>query len=59
MFDIGLWELACVGTIAFVVLGPEKCLDHSKKLGQWLATLKQQSQQWQQQLKDDPPHEPD
>lgn len=36
MFDIGFWELATLGVIALIVLGPERLPVVARTLGQWV-----------------------
>lgn len=35
MFDIGFWELALVGIVALLVLGPERLPETLRTLGRW------------------------
>lgn len=41
MFDVGFWEVALILVVALLVLGPERLLVVSKKLGRGYAKLKQ------------------
>ena len=36
MFDIGFWELALIGLLALLVLGPERLPGAARTAGQWL-----------------------
>lgn len=36
MFDIGFWELAIIGLVALVVVGPERLPRLARTLGLWL-----------------------
>jgi len=36
MFDIGFWELAVIGLVALLVLGPERLPAAARTAGQWL-----------------------
>lgn len=40
MFDIGFWELATLGVIALIVLGPERLPVVARTLGQWVGRAK-------------------
>lgn len=40
MFDIGFWELATLGVIALVVLGPERLPVVARTLGRWVGQAK-------------------
>lgn len=40
MFDIGFWELATIGVIALIVLGPERLPVVARTLGQWVGRAK-------------------
>jgi sec-independent protein translocase protein TatB len=36
MFDIGFWELALIGVVALIVIGPEKLPAVARTLGYWI-----------------------
>ncbi len=36
MFDIGFWELALIGLVALLVLGPERLPGAARTAGQWV-----------------------
>ena len=36
MFDIGFWELALIGLLALLVLGPERLPGAARTAGRWL-----------------------
>ncbi len=40
MFDIGFWELAVIGTIMLVVLGPERLPGVARTAGFWLSKIR-------------------
>tara|TARA_B100000945_G_scaffold243040_1_gene199256 strand:- start:7 stop:327 length:321 start_codon:yes stop_codon:yes gene_type:complete len=49
MFDIGFWELAIIGIVALLVIGPERMPEMVRTIGQWagqfqrlIATLKRE-----------------
>jgi sec-independent protein translocase protein TatB len=39
MFDIGFWELAVIGIVALLVVGPEKMPTMIRTAGQWAGQL--------------------
>jgi len=41
MFDIGFWELAIIGVVALLVIGPERLPAVARTLGYWLGKAKQ------------------
>jgi sec-independent protein translocase protein TatB len=36
MFDIGFWELALIGVVALIVIGPEKLPAVARTMGYWI-----------------------
>lgn len=40
MFDIGFWELALIGILALVVLGPKRLPEAARTAGQWVGKLR-------------------
>ncbi len=36
MFDIGFWEIALIGVIALIVIGPEKLPSVARNVGAWV-----------------------
>jgi len=36
MFDIGFWEIAVIGVIALIVIGPEKLPSVARNVGAWV-----------------------
>jgi sec-independent protein translocase protein TatB len=40
MFDVGFWELAMIGLIALVVIGPERLPRLARTAGLWLGRMK-------------------
>lgn len=41
MFDIGFWELALLGVIGLIVLGPERLPVVARTLGRWVGKARQ------------------
>ena len=39
MFDIGFWELALIGIVSLLVIGPEKMPQMVKTVGQWVGHM--------------------
>ena len=39
MFDIGFWELAIIGIVALLVIGPERMPEMVRTIGQWMGQL--------------------
>ena len=39
MFDIGFWELALIGIVSLLVIGPEKMPQMVKTAGQWIGHM--------------------
>ncbi|MDH5649423.1 MAG: Sec-independent protein translocase protein TatB [Gammaproteobacteria bacterium] len=40
MFDIGFWELALIGMISLVVLGPKRLPEAARSAGRWVGRLR-------------------
>ena len=40
MFDIGFWELALIGVIALLVVGPERLPALARKVGLWVGRMR-------------------
>ena len=40
MFDIGFWELALIGVLALVVLGPKRLPEAARTAGRWVGKLR-------------------
>lgn len=40
MFDIGIWELALIGVLALIVLGPERLPEAARFAGRWVARIR-------------------
>jgi len=40
MFDIGFWELAIIGVVALLVIGPERLPGVARTVGQWVGKAK-------------------
>ena len=40
MFDIGFWELALIGVLALVVLGPKRLPEAARTAGKWVGKLR-------------------
>jgi len=43
MFDFGFWEIAIVGIITLIVVGPEKMPSLARKAGLYFGKLKSQT----------------
>ena len=39
MFDIGFWELAIIGIVALLVIGPERMPEMVRTIGQWAGSF--------------------
>jgi Tat protein translocase TatB subunit len=39
MFDLGIWEMAVIGVVALVVLGPERLPKVARTVGQWIGKM--------------------
>lgn len=40
MFDIGFWELALIGVLALIVLGPKRLPEAARFAGRWVARIR-------------------
>jgi sec-independent protein translocase protein TatB len=40
MFDIGFWELALIGVLALLVLGPKRLPEAARTAGKWVGRLR-------------------
>jgi sec-independent protein translocase protein TatB len=40
MFDIGFWELALIGAIALLVVGPERLPGLARTVGMWVGRIR-------------------
>ncbi|NIO42248.1 MAG: twin-arginine translocase subunit TatB, partial [Burkholderiales bacterium] len=40
MFDIGIWELALIGLLALIVLGPNRLPEVARTAGKWVGNLR-------------------
>lgn len=50
MFDIGFWELALIGVIALIVLGPERLPGAARTLGTWVGRARRYAQTLKDEL---------
>lgn len=50
MFNLGLFELVLFGTIALIVLGPDKLLEAARALGRWYAFFKNAKERLQNEV---------
>jgi Tat protein translocase TatB subunit len=41
MFDIGIWELALIGVLALVILGPHRLPEVARTAGKWVGRMRQ------------------
>lgn len=40
MFDIGFWEMALIGVVALVVIGPERLPGVARSAGKWVGKMR-------------------
>lgn len=50
MFDVGFWELALVGVIALLVVGPEKLPGLARTVGQWVGRAQRMTREFRRDL---------
>lgn len=41
MFDIGVWELALIGVLALIILGPQRLPEVARTAGKWVGRMRQ------------------
>jgi sec-independent protein translocase protein TatB len=41
MFDIGIWELALIGLLALIILGPQRLPEVARTAGKWVGRMRQ------------------
>ena len=41
MFDIGIWELALIGVLALIILGPQRLPEVARTAGKWVGRMRQ------------------
>jgi sec-independent protein translocase protein TatB len=46
MFDIGFWEMAFIGVIALVVIGPERLPGVARTAGLWVGKARRMPAVW-------------
>ncbi|MCC6202513.1 MAG: twin-arginine translocase subunit TatB [Gammaproteobacteria bacterium] len=50
MFDIGFWELALVGLVALLVLGPERLPAFARTVGRWVGKAQRLTREFKRDL---------
>ena len=53
MIDIGFWELAVIGVIALIVVGPEKMPGFARKAGHYIGKIKSFINNFTQEIQDE------
>jgi len=51
MFDIGFWELVMIGTVALLVVGPDRLPAFARQAGKWLGKFRRLINNLQRELK--------
>ncbi len=50
MFDIGFWELALIGIVALLVIGPEKMPTMIRTAGQWAGQIQRMARDLRREI---------
>ena len=50
MFDVGFWELALIGLIALLVVGPERLPSVARTVGQWVGRAQRITREFKRDL---------
>ena len=50
MFDIGFWELALIGVVALLVVGPERMPQLIRTTGQWIGRMQRIARELRNEL---------
>ncbi|MGR8919568.1 MAG: Sec-independent protein translocase protein TatB [Gammaproteobacteria bacterium] len=50
MFDIGFWELAVIGIVALIVVGPEKMPSLIRTAGQWAGQVQRMARDLRREI---------